>query len=150
MNQKEYDSVTNTCFEHITELKGIASKIKSELLNLYETYNMKQYNNKSLGIEAIEKSPETDMSLEQLSANSYTSKYQYIRSFKKAVGVTPHNFIILRRIRKAQKLLDNGSSVANAAVSSGFYDQSHLDKYFKMIVGISPNEYSRSVITKCN
>lgn len=46
--------------------------------------------------------------------------------------------------RKAQTLLFTNKSVTEASVDTGFYDQSHFDKSFKNIVGISPTEYLAS------
>ena len=42
-------------------------------------------------------------------------------------------------------MLIAGMSIADTAVFLGFFDQSHFDKYFKKIVGLSPKEYMRSV-----
>ncbi|MCI8408315.1 MAG: AraC family transcriptional regulator [Lachnospiraceae bacterium] len=84
------------------------------------------------------------INLDSLSQELYISKYHLIRKCKNMIGMTPHSFYIQSRIRKAQQLLSNGLSIVEVSVTLGFYDQSHFDKYFRKIVGISPSEYKNS------
>lgn len=95
----------------------------------------------------IETRPEEELSLDSLSQQVFVSKYYLIREFKKKIGLSPHRFQIQNRIRKAQQLLKNGSTMTETAQSTGFYDQSHFIKYFKKIVGITPTEYLDSLET---
>ena len=97
------------------------------------------------GRQMLEASPENDEDIQSLADSSYMSKYHYIRRFKAISGLTPNKFRLQNRIRKAQQLIADGEKVADAAVMSGFYDQSHFDRYFKKIVGIPPKEYIRSL-----
>lgn len=85
--------------------------------------------------------PEYELPIEALAANIFVSKFYLIRKFKKSVGMTPHRFRIQNRIRKAQRLLDAEQAISGIAAEMGFYDQSHFDKAFRKIVGISPSEY---------
>lgn len=73
------------------------------------------------------------------------SPYHMIRKFKTACGLTPHQFQIQCRVRMAQKLLEEGKSVTDAAYAAGFCDQSHFDRCFRKAVRLTPNEYRRSV-----
>lgn len=93
----------------------------------------------------IEAQPEESITLDALSQKIFVSKYYLIREFKKTIGLSPHRFQIQNRIRKAQHLLQNGSTVTETALAMGFYDQSHFIKYFKKIVGITPTEYLDSL-----
>ena len=93
----------------------------------------------------IEAQPEDNITLDALSQKIFVSKYYLIREFKKTIGLSPHRFQIQNRIRKAQQLLQNGSTVTETALAMGFYDQSHFIKYFKKIVGITPTEYMESL-----
>jgi len=95
--------------------------------------------------EIIENHPETNIKLDELSQKIFVDKYYLIREFKKKIGLSPHNFQIQNRIRRAQKLLECGLNVTETAINTGFYDQSHFDKYFKKIVGITPSEYIVSI-----
>lgn len=84
------------------------------------------------------------LSLDSLAKDLYISKYYLIRKCKRNLGLTPHKFHLQNRIRKAQTLLFTNKSVTEASVDTGFYDQSHFDRAFKNIVGISPTEYLAS------
>lgn len=88
-----------------------------------------------------------DYSLDEISKSINISKYHLIRKFKSSVGLTPHKVQIQNRIRKSQKLLDyEKAKITDVCFMTGFYDQSHYDKTFKKIVGISPKEYIKSVV----
>ena len=82
--------------------------------------------------------------LDGLARDLYISKYYLIRKCKRNLGLTPHKFHLQNRIRKAQTLLFTNKSVTEACMDTGFYDQSHFDRAFKNIVGISPTEYLAS------
>ncbi len=88
--------------------------------------------------------PEMALPLEALAADIFVSKYYLIRKFKSSIGMTPHKFCIQNRIRKSQGMLDEEKTISRIAAEMGFYDQSHFDKAFRRIVGISPSEYVHS------
>ena len=96
--------------------------------------------------DKITSHPEQGLSLEALAADIFVSKYYLIRKFKSGIGMTPHQFCIQNRIRKSQGLLDVERTVGEISAEMGFYDQSHFDKAFRKIVGISPSEYIHSKI----
>lgn len=82
----------------------------------------------------IERNPETKLSIEEMARSLYTSKYHFIRNFKQTVGLTPHQFQIQDRVRKAQHMLINSDNTLEAALTAGFCDQSHFIKHFKKVV----------------
>lgn len=82
----------------------------------------------------LEQFPEDKLSLDEMAALLYVSKYHFIRSFKQAVGLTPHQFQIQKRVRKAQRLLERSEDTAEVALSAGFYDQSHFIRQFYLVV----------------
>ena len=84
------------------------------------------------------------LTLDSRAKDLYLSKYYLIRKCKRNLGLTPHKFHLQNRIRKAQDLLFTNKSVTEACMDTGFYDQSHFDRAFKNIVGISPTEYLAS------
>lgn len=91
--------------------------------------------------DKITSHPEQKLSIETLAADIFVSKYYLIRKFRNSIGMTPHQFCIQNRIRKSQGLLDKEKTISRIAAEMGFYDQSHFDKAFQKIVGISPSEY---------
>lgn len=82
-----------------------------------------------------------DVKLIELAALAQMSPYHFLRLFKQSMGVTPHQYILQRRIEKAKCLLQRGElSIAEVAASVGFCDQSHFTRYFKRIVGVTPKQ----------
>lgn len=85
-----------------------------------------------------------DLKLIELAALVQVSPYHFLRLFKQSMGLTPHQYILQRRIEKAKFLLQYSElGIAEIALRVGFCDQSHLTRYFKRIVGITPKQFSR-------
>jgi transcriptional regulator GlxA family with amidase domain len=61
--------------------------------------------------------------------------------FKREVGVPPHAYQVQMRVRRARRLMLTGMAPADVAISVGFYDQAHLNRHFKRIVGMTPGDY---------
>jgi AraC family transcriptional regulator len=80
-----------------------------------------------------------DLKLVEIAAIVQISPYHFLRLFKQRMGITPHQYILQRRIEKAKYLLQNSEfSIADIAMQTGFCDQSHLTRYFKRIIGTTP------------
>jgi AraC-like DNA-binding protein len=71
------------------------------------------------------------------------SHYHAARTFRRHIGVPPHEYQTILRVERAKALLATGMSVSEAANSLGFTDQSHLHRYFKRYVRVTPGEYRR-------
>ncbi|PHR24465.1 MAG: hypothetical protein COA36_15610 [Desulfotalea sp.] len=84
----------------------------------------------------------TDLSLQILATIAGCTSYHVIRLFKNAVGMSPHAYLIQIRLERARQLIDRGESIADAALTSGFSDQSHLSRRFKKRYGITPGTYA--------
>ncbi|MFC8130440.1 AraC family transcriptional regulator [Streptomyces sp. NPDC057302] len=67
-----------------------------------------------------------------------------VRAFSGAFGIAPHQYVMSRRVDHARRLLLAGQPPGEAAVAAGFYDQSHLTRHFKRVVGIAPGRYART------
>lgn len=92
----------------------------------------------------LELYPENKFSIEEMAQNAFLSKYHFIRSFKAQVGLTPHQFQLQNRIRKAQRLIHNAETITEVALTTGFCDQSHFIKQFEKQVGLPPLTYKLS------
>jgi transcriptional regulator GlxA family with amidase domain len=68
----------------------------------------------------------------------------FARAFRASTGISPHRWVIGKRIEKAQDLLV-GSFVplAEIALICGFADQSHFSRVFRVIRGVSPGAWRR-------
>ncbi|MBA4866874.1 AraC family transcriptional regulator [Streptomyces sp. PSKA54] len=82
-------------------------------------------------------------SLEQLAEGLGTSPFALLRAFRDTYGMPPHAWLTDARVRAARRLLDAGTSPADAAVTVGFTDQPHLNRHFARIVGVPPGAYQR-------
>jgi AraC-like DNA-binding protein len=71
------------------------------------------------------------------------SRSHLIRAFRRQIGLTPHAFLIDRRVRLARSLLRQGESPVAVAAAVGFADQAHLTRAFKARVGVTPGHYAR-------
>ena len=69
------------------------------------------------------------------------SKSTLLRAFTRSKGVTPYRYLENIRISKAKKLLEEGALPVEAALQTGFSDQSHFTNYFDQFIGISPGVY---------
>jgi AraC-like DNA-binding protein len=63
------------------------------------------------------------------------------RTFQKSVGIAPVEYRSIARMRRLLVSLDAGVALADAAVDAGYYDQPHLDREFRKLVGCSPSEW---------
>ncbi len=86
--------------------------------------------------------------LDQLCGCAGLSKSTLLRAFTKSKGITPYRYLATIRIGKAKKLLEQGLTPIEAALQTGFSDQSHFTNYFNRFMGISPGMYRRIFIGK--
>lgn len=64
------------------------------------------------------------------------------KKFKQEVGITPHKFLLHKRIQRAQSLLSGSDvDIATIAVDCGFSHQSHLTRHFTQLTGVSPAKF---------
>ncbi|WAM49991.1 AraC family transcriptional regulator [Vreelandella venusta] len=82
-----------------------------------------------------------DVSLETLCQLTGYSAGHLIRAFKQHYGLTPHAYLINRRVQLGQRALRQGESIVNAALLAGFNDQPHFQRTFKRLVAATPNQY---------
>ncbi|WP_099467683.1 AraC family ligand binding domain-containing protein [Konateibacter massiliensis] len=81
------------------------------------------------------------ITLDDLSKLSNLNKYTLLRNFTKQRGVTPYQYLEAIRIGEAKKLLEKGIDPLEAAMQTGFVDQSHFTKFFKKLIGLTPKQY---------
>jgi AraC-like DNA-binding protein len=80
-------------------------------------------------------------SLENAARKFGLDKFKFLRLFKYETGLTPNNYIILKRIEKCKQLLQTQNDLLGIAIETGFYDATHLCRHFKKITGITPLAY---------
>ncbi len=86
-----------------------------------------------------------NLSLDDLSREAGLSRFHQLRVFKKETGLPPHAYLTHVRLGKAKEMLANGRPIVDAAMETGFVDQSHLNRMFKRTYGVTPGVYSKTV-----
>ena len=72
------------------------------------------------------------------------SRSHFVRAFKQTMGLPPHRWLLMQRVKQAKLLLqDTEMQVSGIALECGFADQSHLTRVFTQAVGISPQAWRR-------
>ncbi len=84
------------------------------------------------------------LTIESLAQQYNLNTYSLIRQFKRLFGTTPKKYLLDLRVHRAKELIAGGMGIAEAALTCGFYDQSHLYNYFKKIFGVSPKVYQEA------
>lgn len=81
------------------------------------------------------------VSLDELAKAADMNKFVLLRAFTRERGITPYQYLLTVRINKAKELLERGAQPIEAAMSSGFTDQSHFTNAFKRFIGLTPGQY---------
>jgi AraC-like DNA-binding protein len=84
--------------------------------------------------------------LHELADVAGIDKFHLVRRFAATLGVTPHRYQLLLRVSRAKALLREGLRVTQIAHGVGFADHSHMDRSFRVLMGMTPTEYRRSVV----
>jgi len=85
---------------------------------------------------------QSPLRLDELSAVVHMSAFHFARLFKHSTGVSPHRFVIQRRLEQARALLAMPAvSIAEIARVVGFRSHSHFATTFRQIVGVTPSQY---------
>ena len=81
----------------------------------------------------------------ELAREAGLSSFHLIRVFGASFGLPPYKYLELVRIQQARRLIQDGYPLTHVVHATGFSDQSHLTRYFKRIVGVTPGNYARAV-----
>jgi AraC-like DNA-binding protein len=92
--------------------------------------------------ELLDDDPAAPVTLTELACASGLSRFQVVRGFSRAFGLTPHAYLIQRRIDLARQLITSGVALSDAAAASGFADQSHMTRHFVRRFGFPPGALS--------
>ncbi|WP_024955065.1 helix-turn-helix domain-containing protein [Sulfurospirillum arcachonense] len=82
-----------------------------------------------------------NLSLDDIASELDVSKYHFLRLFKEKTFISPHAYLMLRRLERAKHSLQKGESIITTAYDCGFNDQSHLHRRFKAVTGATPKQY---------
>ncbi|MFQ4140857.1 AraC family transcriptional regulator [Chlorogloeopsis sp. ULAP02] len=131
------ETLINTLIVHLLEKNSVLCRNSSE----YVGGKLPQYKLRQV-IDYIYAHIDRDLSLKELGTVVQMSPHYFSQLFKETTGITPHQYVIRCRIERAKDLLQQGKvSIAEIAEQVGFVDQSHLHRYFKRLVGITPKTF---------
>lgn len=80
--------------------------------------------------------------LDTLARDAGLTRFQALRAFKRRYGLPPHAYQLCLRVARARAMLLEGAAPADVAAHCGFVDQSHFNRHFKRIVGVTPLQFA--------
>jgi len=88
----------------------------------------------------VEQHLDQPLLLRDLAAQVYLSEYHFSRMFRQSQGQAPHQYVLQRRLQRAETLLKETSlPLADIALSCGFSSSSHLSNRFRQAKGVQPS-----------
>ena len=112
---------------HSDNCKGIGGAIDWQRLNNCRDYLRHNFHRTIRSCE-----------LEELAG---MSRFALARQFRLAFGTSPHRYQVLRRLDRVRAVIGKGGDLAQAAAESGFADQSHMSRHFKLAYGMTPGHW---------
>jgi AraC family transcriptional regulator len=130
-------------------IDSIRTQLAVHLLRHYAAVEFKQPKLASLSprlrrmmIEFIDQNLAESITLDDLAGLAGLSSYHFSRKFKADLGMAPHNYVLSRRVERAQRLLKSSRlPLKMVAAECGFTDQSHLTRVFRKFLGVTPNTF---------
>ena len=147
-------------FEIIKQAMGkplFASQLENSLLEFLQLLNrseetriterpLRQHAKWSELILYIEQHLQEKLSLEMLADFVHMDKYHFSRKFRRKFGMSPINYVLMKKVFAAKKLIRGDSELIGIAYDFSFADQAHFSKTFKKFIGISPNSYKKMLL----
>lgn len=115
-------------FKQLQSLPGVKAVTKKEL-----------YKRISKGREFIDNTFLSPITIELVAKEACMSEYHFFRLFKKMMGVSPHQYILRKRLELGKELMQQQLPVSNVAIECGFTDIFSFSKSFKSYFGYSPS-----------
>lgn len=130
------DSLSTTLFMHLLRHYTAQKPILPAQEGGLPTYRLRQV------IEYVDAHLDRDLTLAELAAVARMSPNYFIQLFKQSTQLTPHQYVVQRRVARAKQLLIEGKLViADIALQVGFAHQSHLNRHFKRLIGVTPRVF---------
>lgn len=88
------------------------------------------------------------ITLAELAKEGEMSAFHLVRSFTEGFGISPYAYHLNRRLQRAQRMIEAGCLVADAAFATGFTDQAHFTRHFRRFLGVTPGRIAKFVKQK--
>ena len=143
--QKLYGEFKQVNPSYILKSKAILIELLIDILRLLQIDTTEQKISSNAVVrtkEYIDKHFPEDFTLDDLAANVYASKYNLSRKFKETYRYSPMQYLSIRRIQEAKKLLrETDLPITEISGQVGFNQAVYFTKIFKSMVGITPHKY---------
>ena len=96
--------------------------------------------------ERLADQPFDPPTLAAMAAMTGLSRYQVLRRFQATYGLPPHAWLLSCRAEYALRLIRGGETLTNAALASGFADQSHMTRVFVRHYGVTPGVWRKAAL----
>lgn len=93
--------------------------------------------------EFIDDSLERNICLDELARQAGRDRWSLSRDFRLLFGTSPHRYMTMRRLNVVKASLAAGNSLTEAALTAGFFDQSHMTRHFTNAYGLSPARWQK-------
>lgn len=134
-NQMYIESLSNMLAVHLLRHYSTSRAKVAEYTGGLPLYKLKQVT------DYIDTYLANDISLGELASSVKLSQSHFSHLFRQSTGQSPYQFLTQQRIDRAKKLLlKQDMAIADVAISVGFYDQSHLSRHMKKLLGVSPRQ----------
>lgn len=133
-------------FDAMSEMVIHAGKVRREMLaisSVKATTREELYRRLTLAREYIHAKHTEELNLETLASEACLSPFHFLRLFKQAFGMTPHQYVLELRLEKARQVLHNLRNdvpLARLALDCGFNDVSSFTKAYKRRFGVLPSQ----------
>jgi AraC-like DNA-binding protein len=89
----------------------------------------------------IEARASEPLSLSTVAAEVGLSPFHFLRSFKRALGSTPHQYLVQTRLRRAAELtMQTSRPITDIALAAGFSDLANFNRSFRSAIGCAPRQ----------
>ena len=104
--------------------------------------NLRQEHRVAEVVRRIEAEPDEPVTLSRLARDAAMSPYHFLRTFSAVSGVTPHQFVLAQRLRRAAvRLRRTTDPISAVAYEAGFNDLSTFNRRFRRIMGMTPGAW---------
>ncbi|HEU0216431.1 MAG TPA: AraC family transcriptional regulator [Stellaceae bacterium] len=93
--------------------------------------------------ERLDAATDLSATAEDLEAATGLDRYTLARVFRARFGTSPHRYLVGRRLQLAKEAIAAGETLAEAALTGGFADQSHMTRHFKARFGLTTGRYAQ-------
>ncbi len=135
-------------FEAESRLMLVRERLRSHLRPCHDGHGNRPPTDRPLAgrlRELLDERVAQGVTLDEAAALVHAHPAHLVRAFSAAFGIAPHQYLMSRRVDRARRMLLDGLPPGQVAAATGFYDQAHLTRHFKRLVGVPPGRYVRAL-----